>query len=235
MAAWEATESIACKASIHGMLFTLRKQPDVFRDVRVEIECHTPRTAYSPCPGPGQRGLYRPDKVSILKGDELISERTHPRDDFRGRPREQPWDDLDVIYFGGYAIWQYLAAPFLFTLPGVEVWDGNPWSEDGQMWSRLHVKFPKTMHSHCEEQVYYFDEAGLLQRMDYHVEIVDSSIGVAHYMYDYVQVGGLAFPTRRCAYPRDSRGVHDPNVTLVELNLTAYETRRFQQDSPASV
>ena len=222
--AWEETDRISCKASIHGMLFTLRQQPDIFRDVHIEVKCHSPETTYWPCPDKNQRGVYQPDKVSIFEGTSLLSERLHPRESFEGRPRKQPWDQLDAIYFGGYAIWHYLTAPFLFTHSGVEVWNGEPWTEGGNTWSRLHVRFPEKVHTNCQEQVYYFDETGLLQRMDYHVEIVDSAIKVAHYMYDYVKIGKLAFPTRRCAYPRNSRGIHDPNVTLVELNLTEYET-----------
>lgn len=233
MQAWEATERIHCKASIYGMLFTLRQQPDIFKDVNVEILCHEPETTYWPCPGGNEQGVYHPNRVAIYKGNEVRAERKNPRDDFAGRPRKQPWDELDVIYFGGYAIWHYLTAPFLFANPDIECWDGDPWTEDGKTWSRLHVKFPRSIHSNCEEQVYYFNETGLLQRMDYHVEIVDSSIGVAHYMYDYVDVGGLTFPTRRCAYPRDSRGVHDPHVELVELNLTDYQTHRFSEAGDA--
>lgn len=231
IANWEKIERLSCKAFIHGLLFDLRRQPDIFKDVAVEIQCHTQHTIYSPCPDVNQRAVYTPDQVQIYEDAKVVCGRAHPRQHFSDRSSKQPWDELDAVYFGGYAIWHYLTAPFLFLQPGVELRDGDEWGEGDQIWSRLHVNFPNNIHSNCKEQTYYYDETGLLRRMDYHVEIVDSSIGVAHYMYDYVEVNGLMFPTRRCAFPRDSRGVHDPNMLLVELRLSEFAARPFLVDA----
>ena len=39
-----------------------------------------------------------------------------PRAAFRSLRRQLYWDDLDFIYFGGYATWNCLLTPFLFLL-----------------------------------------------------------------------------------------------------------------------
>ena len=42
-----------------------------------------------------------------------------------------PWDVLQLAYFIGYAMWNYLTTPFLFTYPGVEAREIEPWHEAG--------------------------------------------------------------------------------------------------------
>jgi hypothetical protein len=59
---------------------------------------------------------------------EVIAERHDPRAVFGGR-RNLWWDDLDLLYFGGYALWGYLCAPFIFTRDGFEIEDEEPWRE----------------------------------------------------------------------------------------------------------
>ena len=224
---WDTIERLSCKASIKGLLFDLRGQPDIFSDVDIEIECRTQKAIYRRCSDVNQYSVYEPGRVAIFEKNQLLAERSAPRTHFKGRSRDQLWDKLDAVYFGGYAIWHYACAPFLFTHPDIRVRDGEDWIEGNETWSRLHVTFPESIHSHCKEQVYYYNSAGLLQRMDYQADIVDSSIGVAHYMYDYIDIGGLKMPTRRRAFPRDSDCRHDPNLVLVDLTLNEYQVQPF--------
>jgi hypothetical protein len=46
-----------------------------------------------------------------------IKDRKNPRAAFDGHTVETPWDDLNLAYFSGYAMWNYLNAPFIFALP----------------------------------------------------------------------------------------------------------------------
>ncbi|MEP3246452.1 MAG: hypothetical protein ABJN40_19060 [Sneathiella sp.] len=220
---WEEISEIGLHASIKGALFNLKGQSDLLKDVKVKIDCRTPKTEYSPYIEPDQKGAFKRDHVAIYKEGVLVEERANPRKDFSGRPRMQTWDPLDSLYFAGYAIWHYLTAPFLFSHPGMLVQERGTWEEEGEVWRKLAVTFPKTIPSNCSEQTYYIDKAGLIRRMDYHVEIVDSSIGVAHYCYDHIDVGGITIPSRRVAYPRLADGKHDPNIVLVGLDFDAIE------------
>jgi hypothetical protein len=55
--------------------------------------------------------------------------------------------------------------------------------------------------------------------MDYNIEIAGDTPG-AHYVYDYVQVEGIKFPTRRRIYPRQADGspLSEPLVVSIDLD-----------------
>jgi hypothetical protein len=49
-----------------------------------------------------------------------------PRAAFAGHVRETPWDRLHLTYFLGYALWNYLTAPFLFAWQGFNYQELDP-------------------------------------------------------------------------------------------------------------
>ena len=59
-----------------------------------------------------------------------------PRSSALGLRRNLRWDALDSVYFAGYAMWNYLTAPYLLTREGVEVGEGDTWTEGAQTWRR---------------------------------------------------------------------------------------------------
>ena len=97
----------------------------------------------------------------------MLAERDDPRAAFAGHRPETPWDELHVAYFSGYAMWNYLTSPFLFTRPGCAVEEIEPWPEDGQAWRRPRVEYPGDIATHNRVQEFYFDGSGLLRRHDY--------------------------------------------------------------------
>src|SRR3546814_16085276 len=88
----------------------------------------------------------------------------------------------DVCSSDLYAGWNYLTTPFLFTYPGFETEEIEPWEEEGEIWRRLKVRFSPDIPTHCPEQIFHFDAKGLLRRLDYHSEVV-TSVTTAHYLY----------------------------------------------------
>jgi hypothetical protein len=48
----------------------------------------------------------------------LIEARDNPEVSFQGQQRETLWNDIQVIYFVGEALWTYLNTPFLYTGEG---------------------------------------------------------------------------------------------------------------------
>jgi hypothetical protein len=109
-----------------------------------------------------------------------VERRDDPRASFAGYEITTPWDALQVGYFISYACWNYLTAPFLFTYPGVETRELEPWQEDGETWRRLHVTFPRSIATHSTEQVFYYGADFMQRRMDYAVE-VNGDVLVAQY------------------------------------------------------
>ncbi len=69
----------------------------------------------------------------------VVVERTEPRSSFP-LPFDDfatPWDAVQVAYFTSCAVWNYLTEPFVFTRPGIEAREIEPWNEDGETWRRL--------------------------------------------------------------------------------------------------
>ncbi len=101
----------------------------------------------------------------------LIQTRTNAEEAFAGQQRETPWDDLNVAYFQGEALWTYLTTPFLYTYEGFVTEEIAPIQVDGETWRRLKVIFPDSVKSHSREQISCFGQDGLLRRHDYTVDI----------------------------------------------------------------
>lgn len=103
---------------------------------------------------------------------------------------------MQVAYFSSYALWNYLTTPFLFTYPGVQAREIEPWQEEGQTWRRLRVTYPPTIATHTPEQTFYYDADGMQRRLDDVVQVNGNAV-IAHYTDEPKTFGGLLFPTRR--------------------------------------
>ena len=88
---------------------------------------------------------------------EPIESRNNPQGAFKGHTNSTTWDRLHAAYFG-YALWTYLTQPFLYSYPGFETREMEPWTEDGETWQRLEVIFPGDIASHTRKQISYFDD-----------------------------------------------------------------------------
>jgi hypothetical protein len=216
---WRAIRSITATLSATGALFEVKGHPEGLGGmVQGTAETSAPRLTFTPFPG-GEQGAFEADRVTLTKADGEAKARNDPRAAFADHELNTAWDDLDFLYFTGYAIWNYLATPFMFTRPGFELEEIEPWHEDAETWRRLRVAFPAEVPTHCPEQVFYFDDAGLLRRLDYHGEVVSQvPIPVAHYCHDHKTYSGLSVPTRRRVYRRlDDGSAQDQAV--VELDI----------------
>ena len=127
---------------------------------------------------------------------------------------ETPWDQLHRLYFTSYAMWNYLTTPFLLTQPGFECREIEPHQENGETWRCLQVNFPPDIPTHNKEQTFFFNDQGLLQRLDY------VAVGpVSHYCFDHTTFGGLVFPTLRRVVRRTPSGpvVSAPTAVLIQI------------------
>ena len=126
---------------------------------------------------------------------------------------------MQLAYFAGCAMWTYLNTPFLLAWPGVVSEELSPWTENGESWRRLHVRYPDSIATHSTNQTLYFDQSGIIKRHDYDLEIAGGTPG-AHYVDAYVDVSGIRFPTVRRVFARqaDASVTREPVVVSIDLS-----------------
>jgi hypothetical protein len=161
--------------------------------------------------------------VAIETNDgDVVEERFNPRESFMGHVFDTPWDNLQLAYFAGYAMWTYLNTPFLFALPGVKTKEIQPWQENGEARRRLKVTFPASIATHSAEQTFYFDQQGLLKRHDYDVDILGGA-SAAHYVSDLKEFSGIKVPTKHTIFGRQPDGSAAPTPLVVSIDISEVE------------
>jgi hypothetical protein len=217
---WSGIGALTARTSIGGRFWSAKGWPEPVLEETVEIDPHRQHAVLTPFTAPDRAFTLDvdPERVDIRAADgRVVQERTEPRASFAGLGLTSPWDALQTGYFFGYAIWNYLTTPFLFTCPGVRSREIEPWQEGGQTWRRLHVTFPDSIATHGREQVFHYDTDGLLRRHDYEVDI-NGGVAIAHYTDDHTTFDGFVFPTRRAVRRRNPDGTANldgnPSITI---------------------
>ena len=217
---WEELSRVRAAVSISGAIWDLKGKAGLLHDVVLEGETRDQRVKITPLPWPGRYATWEPYRQTIETDDGmLVAERRDVAASFAGLTRQSPWDDFQVVYFAAEANWNYLVAPFLFARPDFLVEEIDPWPEDGQVWRRLLVTYPDTIVAHCRQQIYSFDDAGLLRRLDYTVDVLGGGPAV-HYPSDYRRFDGIMVPTRRRVYVRNPDGSPERDSVSVAIDVT---------------
>jgi hypothetical protein len=200
---WERISRFRTRVSITGAIWALKGRPGLLDDVVLEGDTREQRLTMTPFPRPGHRATWEADRQRIETAEGIVvAERRDPAAAFVAATRASPWDEFQVAYFASEATWNYLVAPFLFTRSDFTAEETWPWREDGQTWRTLLVTYPRTVVTHARQQTYYFDETGLLRRLDYTVDVLGGEPAV-HYPSRYREVEGIMIPTRRRVYVRE--------------------------------
>jgi hypothetical protein len=222
IARFQAASEVLLRIRSGGFALVMRRQRPSLPEFDVRVATSEPHAVFSPFPKPGRRGVFERDRVRIESDDGVpLAERENPRAAFGSLRHNFRWDDLDLLYFAGYALWNYVSAPFMFTRPGFELEERDPWEEMGERWRRLRVLFPDDIPTHSREQDFYFDEAGLLRRLDYTAEVFGGWAKAAHYCWDHKQFDGLVVPTRRRVFPRKPNNRPRARPTVVWLQIVS--------------
>src|SRR5439155_16604866 len=103
---WAATEALDVALHARGPAFTLKGRRG--RQVRATLQTDRPLVTFRDFPASGRTGVFDAGRVRI-DGDERSAA------DARTAAGRLRWDDLGELYFDGYALWQYMTAPFGFT------------------------------------------------------------------------------------------------------------------------
>ena len=170
---WNAVRSVDVTFNFSGGLLDLKGFPGHHRPTAT-IDVKQPRTVMQRLDGdPDDRWIFTRNRVWIERRDGWsVEERSDPRAAFAGHVRETPWDRLHLTYFLGYALWNYLTAPFLFAWPGFSFQELDPHVEGRQIWRVLEVTFPDNIPAHTKTQKLYFDDAFMLKRLDYVTDVL---------------------------------------------------------------
>ena len=188
---------------------------------RATSEFHRQWTQVTPFGEPDWTMTWTPEHVEIAAGDgSVIAARDNGREAF-DRSFNGPWDPLNLAYFNGYAMWTYLAVPFVFGEPGYEARDITQIAHEGATLRGVEVRFPEEVHSHSRKQRFYFGADGLLRRHDYTVDVW-ADTPAAHLLSDYVDIEGLKYPTRRSVFTLKPDGNLDWNFNAVTIELSDY-------------
>lgn len=214
---WEQYSRFRASASITGAVWSMKGVAGLLDDVVLEGEIRDQRITITPFPKLGEYATWEPSRQSIETAQGIVlQERLDPAASFVGQDRQSPWDDLQAAYFAGEANWNYFVAPFIFTRSDFITAEIEPWHEDGQQWRRLLVTYPEGVVAHCRQQTYYFDDAGLLRRLDYSVDILGGGPAV-HYPSEYREFDGIMVPTKRLVYVRNPDG--SPQLESVSIAI----------------
>ena len=215
---WNRFESLHADVSIGGTLWEMKQIPGLFSHARVDLKLRD-QYAVTHLPDIGERIVFTPAKMSLESEEgKIIDTRISPRAAFAGQSADSKWDKLHAGYFCSYALWGYLTTPFLYTYPGFEAQEIEPWHENGERWRVLQVAFPQEYAAHTRTQYSYFGEDGLLRRHLYTVDVLGGAEG-ANYAFDYRAFDGLMAPTRRRVFGYDRHRQKVPEPVLVSIDL----------------
>ncbi len=201
---WKLVESIELELDIFGPILITKFKSPWLSSIVANIFTDKPYVSFHNFPEEGHTGIFDGYDVYIYNSqDRIYSERSYLNDDqLKTKPRLH-WDHLDMIYFLGYALWNYSCSPYIFNNRGFDIRQGDDWlNQDGSVLSTLHVRFPRHIPTHCKHQVFYFNQQGLLERSDYTADIISPIAIGSHYCRDYKNVEGLEFATHRTVFPR---------------------------------
>ena len=217
---WEKINQLSVGYTATGIT-DLKGWQGVFLDVRVTVDAHHQRSEIAPFVESNQLGIFEPTHTRVISQETggIIDERFAPRKGFSGHGLTTPWDRQNLLYFAGYALWTYLTTPFLFKMEGFRSKEIEPWEEDGQLWRRLKVTFPAVIESHSTEQIFYFDETGILQRHDYSADVLGGTSS-ANYATDPKVFDGIVIPTKRRVYAKgsDNRPILDRVAVSIDIH-----------------
>jgi hypothetical protein len=215
---WAGARQVSLELHLSGHILALKGRSPLTRWLECTVDTRRVHAVLRPFPHEGLTGVFDATRLRIHAGNgKVIAERPVVRDAEGRVPRHLFWGDLDLLYFLGYALWNYTATPYVFLWAGFECREGPEWREpDGSRWRTLHVRHPSDFPTHSRDQTFYFDERGLLRRLDYTADVFGPLARGTHLCEDHRTFNGLVFPTHRVVYARRTTGQPVRSFTAME-------------------
>ncbi|MCJ1388170.1 hypothetical protein MMC18_001015 [Xylographa bjoerkii] len=205
LARWSKVRHMEVTLTLSGLLLDLKGHPGHFTTT-ILIDVITPRATIQGLSriSPDDRWIYTPSKCWVERSDgKILSFLDNPRESFAGMTRESKLSHLQLCYFVGYAMWNYLVFPWVLARPEFGVTELAAHEEMGEKWRVLEVTWPEAVPAHNRVQQFYFgEEDGLLRRFDYFADVFQSA--ASHYVLDHREFGGVVVPTLRRVVRRNT-------------------------------
>jgi hypothetical protein len=225
LARWKELTTLSAHLAQGGVFWAMKGKAGMLDEVDVKIELHRQWTSHSPFGAPGRHTAVTPERAAIETDAGIVLEELRdPRASFAGHTLQTPWTDVQLAYFVGYAIWNYLTLPFTFTRDGFELAELSAWQENGVTLRRLQATFPSDVATHCRVQTFYFSADGLLRRHDYELDISPGAPAV-HYLSGHTVVHGITVATRHRIYVRDADLGHRPEPLVLSIDISNIEIK----------
>jgi hypothetical protein len=215
--AWRSATAVEAHLTIGGVLFRWkRRRQGRWPSVHVRVEAHEPRTRFDPIDRDGNIAVLAGHTVRIERPDgTIVEERANARPRPYGR-NLFAWDAVDIGYFFGYTMWNYLALPALLLREDIA------WSEVSD--DTLEARFPPHLPTHNEVQRFHVDlDTGRLRQHDYTAEPFGGFAKAAHMIAEHRNFDGLTAPSKRRVKARDPIGGGPlPGVLLIWADVHEY-------------
>ena len=217
---WDQLTSVVGRFAIGGAIWGFKGVPGVLADITVALDLRAERITLDPVGGEDTHTVFADGRLELRSTSGAVIETVDdPKGTMARLSYDAPWNAMDAAYFASEAWWTYLTAPFLFTYPGFDVEEVQPFVEAGVSYRTLKVGFPDHVDSHTAEQFFHFDDTGLLFRHTYTVDILDGATG-ANYPSAWKTIDGIAVPTVRRIYGYDAAQQRIPEPVLVSLDIS---------------
>lgn len=232
--AWQSLSIVHARFSSGGVAYASRFWSGGLHSLPVSVYVPARRVVLNDYPWPGWWGEWNDSHVSIGRaGSPASKTRERARERFTGWVSHPAWDELDLLYFVGYALWNYLSFPHLLSLPGVELLplEGGRSGEP----TLLRVDFPADVPTHSRRQHFHLDGEARLRRHDYVAEVFGPWAAGANFCLGNERVDGLRFCTRRRVVPSLGRVASMPIPTLVWIELDGIHVVRSRDCANAEL
>ncbi|GAA1853213.1 hypothetical protein [Asanoa iriomotensis] len=215
---WRQATTIAAEVTYGGPFWALKGVADLAGTDHVVAEVHREHIRLTQPSGRVIEFDKEPDVVTVTEPDGTVDRVEHPRATFAGFTAESRWSLPQAAYFQAYATWLYLIEAFVFTYPGVEIAELEPWIENGESWRVVRATFPRTIDAHSTTQLYYFNADGDLVRLDYEPDVNGGS-PTAHYQPAHTTVDGAVVTTKHEIYIRNEDRTPDRSLMPITMDV----------------
>jgi len=215
---WRQAKYIEANIDAKGLAFILKQRP-ALNEANILLDIHRPYSETTPIGNNKDVTGVLDGHHTYLKDDtgNILKERKNARQAFSHYRRLLWWDDLDMSYFGNYAIWNYLTLPTLLLRNDIKWLQTQP--------GVLLATFPETIPTHSRIQEFHFDlTTGLLKLHKYTPDIISRVAKAANRVIEHRRSSeGIIYASERVVTPQSFTGQALEFPKIIELSIRNFK------------